>query len=229
MRYNTLLFDLDGTLLDFRLSEKLSLAELFEAHGQPFTAELHHTYTTINDDLWERYERREIAMDEVLATRFAKTMLQLGQQVDGLAWEREYRERLGRNARAMEGAKEVCEQLFTTHRLYVVTNGVRHTQLQRLELTGLLPFFQEVFDSQSVGVQKPYPEFFSHVAAAIPDFQARCTLLIGDSPTADIRGGHDAEIDTCWFVQTPPNGPVCVPSTYTISSLYELPPICLQG
>lgn len=44
MHYDTLLFDLDGTLLDFRQTEALSLAELFAAHGIPFTASLHRDY-----------------------------------------------------------------------------------------------------------------------------------------------------------------------------------------
>lgn len=99
MHYDTLLFDLDGTLLDFRQTEALSLAELFAAHGIPFTASLHRDYMEINDALWAQYERREITMEQVLSTRFAKIMLQLGQQVDGAAWERDYRARMGRNAR----------------------------------------------------------------------------------------------------------------------------------
>lgn len=83
MHYDTLLFDLDGTLLDFRQTEALSLAELFAAHGIPFTASLHRDYMEINDALWAQYERREITMEQVLSTRFAKIMLQLGQQVNG--------------------------------------------------------------------------------------------------------------------------------------------------
>lgn len=129
----------------------------------------------------------------------------------------------------MEGAQQVCAQLCQTHRLYVVTNGVRRTQIERLERTGLLHFFKEIFDSQSIGAQKPYPEFFSRVADAIEGFCKERTLLIGDSLTADIRGGNDAGIDTCWFCPTPPTQPPAVSPTYTVHSLYELPSLCTSG
>ena len=95
-----------------------------------------------------------------------------------------------------------------------------------LERTGLLHFFEEIFDSQSIGAQKPYPEFFDHVADAIEGFCKERTLLIGDSINADIRGGRDAGIDTCWFCPTPPAQPPAVAPTYTVHSLYELPALC---
>ena len=109
MHYDTLLFDLDGTLLDFRQTEALSLAELFAAHGIPFTASLHRDYMEINDALWAQYERREITMEQVLSTRFAKIMLQLGQQVDGAAWERDYRARMGEQDVALLNGKALLD------------------------------------------------------------------------------------------------------------------------
>ena len=68
MHYDTLLFDLDGTLLDFRQTEALSLAELFAAHGIPFTASLHRDYMEINDALWAQFRK---AADEFFNARQA--------------------------------------------------------------------------------------------------------------------------------------------------------------
>ncbi|WP_208921312.1 HAD-IA family hydrolase, partial [Enterococcus cecorum] len=47
--------------------------------------------------------------------------------------------------------------------LYVVTNGVAKTQYQRLEAAKLLPYFKDIFVSETIGYQKPRIEFFQHV------------------------------------------------------------------
>ena len=45
----TLLFDVDDTLLDFKLAEKKALHALFEEENVPFTSEVESTYHRIKD------------------------------------------------------------------------------------------------------------------------------------------------------------------------------------
>ena len=54
-------------------------------------------------------------------------------------------------------------------RLYIITNGVPHTQQQRLTRSGLLPLISGVFVSEAVGAQKPFKPFFDHVLAKIAE------------------------------------------------------------
>ena len=42
-------------------------------------------------------------------------------------------------------------------------------------------------------------EYFDYVFARIPGFSAGHGLIIGDSLSADIKGGQMAGMDTCWF------------------------------
>lgn len=221
MKYKILLFDLDNTLLDFGANEKVSLNKLFSAHNIPLTDEIMATYQSINRGLWESYEKGEITFD-MLSCRFPKTLKAIGSDDDGTGWESEYRRYLSCGYQLVDGAIEICEQLSSDYRLFIATNGVRETQEKRIANSGLAPFFEFVYNSQSVGYQKPHIEFFEYLAKDIKGFDKSQTIIIGDSLVTDIKGGLGFGIDTCWFN---PNGKtndgVNIP-TYEIKSLYEI-------
>ena len=48
MRYNTLLFDVDDTILDFKAAELQGLSKLFANHGYELSDELLNSYQTLN-------------------------------------------------------------------------------------------------------------------------------------------------------------------------------------
>jgi FMN phosphatase YigB (HAD superfamily) len=86
----------------------------------------------------------------------------------------------------------------------------------------MLPYVKQVFISEEVGADKPSPLFFEHVLQALGQPDKRELLIIGDSPTSDIRGGMLSGIDTCWFN---PDGAVCpdgITPTMQVSSFEEL-------
>ena len=166
------------------------------------------------------------AVQSIFGTRFKETMEYFGKNIDYEKWEKEYRENLGKGYDMIPDAMEVCLNLQKSHRLFIITNGIRETQLVRLKNAGLLPLFEKVIDSQSVGYQKPSPEFFDYVKENIDNFDIASTLIIGDSLATDIKGGNAAGIDTCWF--NPKKADLRGDSrpTYTIHSLKELYEIC---
>jgi len=226
MSYKILLFDLDDTLLDFAANETDSLNKLFQQQGYTFSDELFSVYNSVNKQLWSDYENGNIVLDEVLNTRFSETMLRLGKVVDGIRWENQYRELLGNGSQLMEGALEVCQSLSVSHRLFVITNGITQTQIKRLKQSGLYEFFEDIFDSQSIGFQKPSKEFFHYVISHIKDFNIKEALIIGDSLTTDIKGGLLSAIDTCWINIKTQKCNEEIQSTYTVTSLVELYDIC---
>ncbi|NBD24748.1 YjjG family noncanonical pyrimidine nucleotidase [Paenibacillus glycinis] len=230
MGYKLLLFDLDDTLLDFGANETESLNRLFGQYGHAVSDELLQAYHAVNKQLWGAYENGTIALDAVLNSRFSETMLRLGNVVDGIEWENQYRELLGGGDQLpMEGALEVCRRLSETHRLFVVTNGITRTQIKRLKQSGLHDYFEAIFDSQSIGHQKPSRLFFDYVAANIRDFAIEDALVIGDSLNTDIKGGLQFGLHTCWINRKGQSSPPDIRSTYTIASLTELYAICEAG
>jgi 2-haloacid dehalogenase len=226
MSYKILLFDLDDTLLDFGANETDSLNKLFQQHGYTFSEELFQLYDSVNKQLWTDYENGKIVLDDVLNSRFSKTMLRLGKVVDGVEWEGQYRELLGNGSQLIDGALELCRSLSASHRLFVVTNGVTSTQIKRLKKSGLYEFFEDTFDSQSIGFQKPSKEFFDYVMTHIKNFCIEEALIIGDSLNTDIRGGLISGIDTCWINRKEQKCSAKIQSTYTVTSLDELYDIC---
>ena len=226
MSYKILLFDLDDTLLDFGANEADSLNKLFQQHGYTFSDELFRVYNSVNKQLWADYEDGKIALNDVLNSRFSETMLRLGEVVDGIEWEEQYRELLGNGCQLIEGALELCQSLSASHRLFVITNGITKTQIKRLQQSGLYEFFEDIFDSQSIGFQKPSKEFFDYVMRHIKDFKIEEALVIGDSLNTDIKGGIQAGIDTCWVNRNLRPSPAEMQITYTVTSLGELYEIC---
>nr|WP_247897509.1 HAD hydrolase-like protein [Paenibacillus pabuli] len=83
-----------------------------------------------------------------------------------------------------------------------------------------------IFDSQSIGYQKPKEEFFNYVISHISEFNRKDALVIGDSLNTDIKGGCQSGMDTCWVNRIGQISPAEIKSTYTISNLIELTSIC---
>ena len=227
--YKILLFDVDDTLLDFGANEKEALPKVFDFFGYPLTDELRHTYDRINKGLWDDYEHGKVTMNDLLNARFARTMAEYGIAVDGEAWETHYQALLGGGYHIMEDALDVCQRLAKTHRLFVVTNGVKETQHKRLKLAGLYDLFEDIFNSQSIGYQKPSAAFFDYVISHINGFDVHEALIIGDSLNTDIKGGITSGIDTCWVNKHAQANDSDIRSTYTITKLTELYDILALG
>lgn len=197
--YRDLMLDMDGTFLDFEAAEKSAFFTAMKQFGYEAGDAEYQKYTKINKSYWEAHERGEITREALIIARFSTYFEQLGIEQDGAEFEDVYQELLGQGHELIADAWEVLEYLKSKYRLFVVTNGVEATQRNRLRLSGIEKFMDEIFISGCIGVQKPQKEFFDYCFAHIADADPEHTLVIGDSLTSDIQGGMNAGIDTCWF------------------------------
>ena len=87
-RYDTILFDMDDTLFDFRRSERESLRKTMLARGLEPTEERLNRYREISEELWRGFERGEISSDWLVVERFARFARVMGCHTDPAAWPR---------------------------------------------------------------------------------------------------------------------------------------------
>lgn len=217
MKYKTLLFDADGTLFDFAKCEKVALCETLESFEIDATDEIVANYTVINDSLWKMLERGEIEKRVLFYRRFELLCEKYGFERDALEMSKKYAATLAEQVFLLDGAEQLCEKLSGVADMYIVTNGIDFVQKRRYAKSGFDKYFKGVFISGEIGHEKPAVEFFEHVEKAIPDFEKQSVLMIGDSLTADIKGGINFGIDTCWY--NPKNKPAPTGMKITHTSL----------
>jgi 2-haloacid dehalogenase len=220
--YKYLFFDIDDTLLDFQATEKEALRALFAEQNMDLTAEDERRYKEINQGLWNAYENGKIDRDEVLNTRFSTFFMHYDLKVNGSLLERKYRSYLEQGHQLIDGAMDLIIQLQPQYELYIVTNGVSKTQDRRLRDSGLYPYFKDIFVSEDTGFQKPMKEFFEYVFDRIPNYIPEQGLIIGDSLSADIKGGQISGLDTCWFNPLRKENQSGLSPTFEIQQLKEI-------
>lgn len=224
MSYSILLFDIDDTLLDFHATENRALELLFEKHGIKLTDTVKDNYVKFNQSLWKKLELGEISRQELMTNRFTTFFKkEFNLNIDGLSLNREYLEFLSTGTDTIPGAKDLLFTLKKSgHKLYVVTNGIDFVQERRLRNTGFNSFFDDIFISQKIGYQKPDARFFKNVFNELSEFNPDDTLIIGDSLTSDIQGGHNANIDSIWY--NPKSSPIDkkITPTYQVNKLQDI-------
>ena len=65
-----LLLDLDDTVLDFHKSEQLAIEKTLREFGMEPTEAVCALYSRINQEHWERLERKELTRQQVITGRF---------------------------------------------------------------------------------------------------------------------------------------------------------------
>lgn len=222
MNYKYLLFDLDNTLLSFDLSEAFALRKTFMDLKIDYTPKVQETYHRINKWCWMQFEENKMTLAELKPRRMELTLEELKLVRDPYRMSESYHDNLAQTTFWVEGAKELIESLHGKYELVLITNGIESVQLPRLKNTGLGQYFPTVVISESIGISKPNAGFFDYTFEQIQHPPKEQVLVIGDSLSSDIRGGHDYGLDTCWHNFKGIENKRGVKPTYEIQKIGEL-------
>lgn len=200
-----ILWDIDGTLLNFKEAEKNAIRKCFEIHGLGNCSdEMLSTYSKINVKYWEMLERCEISKPRLLVERFEKFFEVYGLPVEKAeAFNADYQVRLGDTICFEPGAPEIIEYMKARGlKQYIVTNGTKIAQDRKLLNSGIGDMVDGIFISEEIGAEKPSMVFFDQVFKTI-DPENKLSkdeiIIVGDSLTGDMQGGNNAGIVSCWY------------------------------
>ena len=221
--YSWLWFDADGTLFDFHKAEALALKQAFLASvNAPYQDSYLDLYRHINQQLWDALEHHEIT-PAVLQTRRFELLLEAVQiTASADQFGAAYMEHLADCSELIDGAFDLLHQLQADYRIGIVTNGLQAVQQRRLAQSPIRDTISAVIISEEVGAAKPKAEFFDAAFARSGNPAKSEVLIIGDSLSADMQGGIDYGIDTCWFNPGGAPRPDHLAITYEIAHLRDL-------
>ena len=252
------LWDIDGTLLDFLKAEEAGIRKCFRMHGLgECTDEMLTRYSAINRRHWEALERGELTKPEVLIGRFREFFRSEGLPEDKAeAFNEDYQIALGETAVFCPNGRQTVEKIRSTGeiRQYAASNGTIIAQRAKLAASGLNDLLDGAFISDEIGFEKPAEGFFEAVFAQLladgafdaagvfdegdktPGGGATLTpalrqsiLIVGDSLTSDMLGGERAGIRTCWYNPQGKENTNGVRVDYEIRDLKMVDSIILEG
>jgi HAD superfamily hydrolase (TIGR01509 family) len=212
---DTVLFDIDDTLCEYRRSGAELLALAFDRKGiEPFFA---------IEDYYARYSEFSEATDTVKTLRaecFAAIAEERGHDPElGRVLAGTYAaERDHRNVRPLPGSCETIASLSSNHRLGIVTNGPPDMQAKKLDGIGIRDAFEVVIHAGYDAPTKPNPEPF-HQALSALDATPDSTVHVGNSLASDVAGAQAAGLQAVWLSDGTDPDPI---PEYTLDSLAEL-------
>lgn len=186
-----LFFDLDHTLWDFEKNSALTFEKIFKIHKIDINIEVFlEKYVPLNVQFWKLYREEKITKEELRYQRLKTSFDEVGyyvsdEKIDMLA--NEYINYLSTFSNVFEGTFEILEYLKPKYQLHIITNGFKEIQYKKLTVSKLLPYFNKIITSESVGVKKPNPKIFEH-ALLVANTKKDEVIMIGDSIEADIEG-----------------------------------------
>ncbi len=222
--YKYLLWDVDGTVLDFLDAEANAIKTLFGKYNLGVcTEDMLKRYSGINAKYWKMLERNEISKPEVLVGRFRDFFEEIGCDINCIEdFNRDYQLALGDTIEFCPNAKEMLLSQKGKYTIVAVTNGTKVAQDKKLHLSGLDKIFDYIFISEDVGAEKPNIEYFNYVFEKIGITDKSEVIIIGDSLTGDIQGGINAGIDTCWYNPHHKENTTSIMPTFEIDDLGKI-------
>ncbi|MEU3962677.1 HAD family hydrolase [Streptomyces buecherae] len=210
MRYDLVIFDNDGVLVDSEpISNRLLAAYLTEL-GHPTTYD-----EAIRDYMGSAMHR----IHDLVLERYGR---QLPSEFDATFHERVFAA-FGAELEAVVGAAEVVEELSADGVPYCLASSGSHERIRvALKKTELYELFGEerIFSSQDVGRGKPAPDLFLHAASVMGVAPERCAV-VEDSPLG-VQAARAAGMDVYGFTAMTPAAKLA-DATERFASMRELP------
>ena len=230
MNYEAIIFDIDGTLIDYDYSQYQALDKLLDMipwnnSERPVTKEVFEYWYKEKNEFYDRpdsdniniFEQQKIILENLLAnwkiivdsTQLTKTLFDIYETT----W-RVY--------------PDVLECLFNINKikLCVISNGDSKFQRLKLTKTGLDRYFSEILISGDINIKKPNPKIYTTMSDNISISLDKCAY-IGDRLDFDAIGSSEAGMLGVWLNRKNIPGNKIPKNVKTITSLQQLTPLLI--
>lgn len=222
--YTCVLLDVDNTLLDFDAAERQAVSDMLAEYELPHDSQAYEVYHQLNRDLWDALAKGKISKAKLFQTRFARFLQAMNLPDNGKSHEmnERYEELLSTHDDLIPGALTALEELGEVATLATVSNGAAAVQQARIKNSGVERYMDGIYISEKVGAFKPSAKLFDHALKDLGITNRSRVLMVGDDLLADIKGGQNAGLDTCWVNFKNEENHTGIQPKYEIHSYEEL-------
>lgn len=215
-RIDTLIFDLDNTLIDRNAAMRQSLHDWLITQGHEGPALEAALNNCMQYDNWGYIDRLD------LCTWMLQQYGNKQNEITAHELEHLLHVNNSRNVQPDAQVQAILKNLRNQYRLVMATNGGSKTQRAKIEQTQLLDFFQpeDIFVSGEMEFEKPDPRYFKIIIDKL-QLDVTKALMIGDNPQNDIQAANECGLFTCW-VSHNREGERGIQPTITIKNITEI-------
>ena len=208
----TLIFDADGTLYDETMPKakaELLTAKLIASRTGYGEGEVYSLFREVkgeitqsgslspdrnNRTVWyaETLRRLNASHGDVAASGDVTSKID-AREASGHYWEVVYGE-----IEPYFDLVYILPELQSRYRLAVLTDELYDIQVEKVKRLGLAGYFTEIISSEQAGVTKPDKRLFEYALKRL-GVSAGESMMIGDNPSADIRGARSVGMRTAWL------------------------------
>ena len=198
-----LMLDFDGTLVEFEKTEKKALNAFLKKNNVRANKRKKAIkfYDQINKQLWRKFEKKELTLEEVRKSRFLALKEKYALRGDPEKLDKEYLQYLIECTKTTKQTLKLLGKLKEKYKVYVITNGIHYVQLARLEKTRIMNLTDGFVTSEKIGAPKPESDMFNYILEK-ENMKPKQAFVVGDSYKADILGANKLGIKSCLIVKS---------------------------
>lgn len=226
--YKHIFFDLDHTIWDFETNAKDSLREIFtedliQKTGASFN-DFFDRYSYHNHQLWSRYEKGFIGVEELKWKRMWRALLDFKLADEPLSKKMsvDFLHILPTKNVLFPYTFEILDYLKSKdYNLHLITNGFEAVQEAKLKNSGIDGYFKVMITSEASNSLKPKKEIFDYALLKTGATLSE-SIMIGDNQDADVAGALNAGMDAIFMNHINADVKIKEKPTHIITHLKEL-------